>query len=162
VPQDRWQPQPVAGLETQITCTGQGPTVVLLGAEAQDLEALGTRGFRTCELVLPQDRWGYAAAATRGDVYADQVAGALGQAVAQEGAVAAWGVGGFGVAVAGAAVPFVLRSPPTRSEDLDLARDPPWAHVPGAWWGALPALYEGAVATHDDADALVSALERSR
>jgi len=157
-PTDRWRPQPVPGLEAPMVCGGEGPAVVVLGAEAQDLEALATSGFRTCELGLPDDRWGFARAATRGEVYADQVAGAVAAAVAQEDAVAAWGVGGFGIAVAGSGVPYVLRSAPTRPEDLDLGRDPAWVHVPGLWWGGLPDLTSGAIASGDDAHQLAATL----
>ncbi len=161
-PEVHWTPRPVAGLEATTSCSGEGPVVVVLGAQDLDLHALHGAGFRTCELVLSDDRWGPAAAATLGQVYADRVAGAVGAAVEREGAVAAWGVGGFGIAVAGAGVPHVLRSPPTSPDDLDTTRDPPWVHVPGIWWGGLPVLTQEALAVDDLTEPLVAALKRPR
>ena len=133
--------------------------MVLVGGQVADRVAVEAAGLRACELVLPEDRWGFAAAATRGEVYADRVAGAVWEAVERQRAVAAWGVGGFGVAVAGAGVPHVLRSPPTRPQDLDRARDPAWAHVPGLWWGGAAELQSGALSVGDDPVALAAALK---
>jgi len=158
LPTETWRPAPWEGVPYELDCRGEGPKVVTLGASRDDRRALRGGGFGVCVLDVPAEETGFEAAVGRGLVYADRYAGAVRTAVDRTDAVAAWGVGGWSVAVAGAGVPHVLRGPPSRMADVDLARDPPWLHVPGLWWGGLPKLWAGALAVDDDPEVLVAAV----
>ncbi len=147
-PSSTWLPRAEAGLTGEITCQGEGPTVLTLGASPEDHSALLDGGFQACALELPEQPWGSQ----------ERVAGAVQQAVDTSGAVAAWGSGGWSLAVAAAGRPYLLRSPPLRPEDLALESDPVWVHVPGMWWGLAPTLWSGALATSDKPEPLVEAL----
>jgi hypothetical protein len=54
----------------------------------------------------------------------------------------------------------VVRDPIVTLADLRPDIDPPWVHVPGAWWGANTLVFDAALAAGDDPVALVGALAK--
>lgn len=157
-PTARWEPDPWPEVPYELDCVGVGPVVVVGGGSETDRAALREAGMRACEVTIPEDEAGLFQAVATGRTYADRQAGGLAAAARRTGAVAAWGDRAWGLAAAGIGLPFVVRDPVRIPADLDPARDPPWVHVPGAWWGAVDAALAPAAATDSDPALLARAL----
>ena len=163
-----WHPAPRRAVAHTQVCAGEGPTVVVAAGEAQDIVALHTAGFRTCSVQLitasgqSWDPVDLAESVTSGAPLIDRVAGALLTVAQREDAVAIWGNRAFGLAASGVGLPFVVRDPVRTVDQVDPATDPPWIHVPGAWWGAVEAQLAGALAVGPDPAELARALDPLR
>ncbi len=164
-----WVPRPAKAVAHTHSCEGKGPTVVTGGADEADLRAIRAAGLRSCAVTLltatgtDWDPVELAEAIATGHPLADRVAGALRTAARQEGAVGVWGSRAYGLPAAGAGLPFVVRDPVRTVDTVDLANDPPWIHVPGAWWGGVEQILGQAVAAGPDRAVLAAALaERVR
>jgi hypothetical protein len=165
-PKNFWSPEPVAAVPYRLECAGAGPVVVLGGAEPKDVSAVKAGGFKACTVELVTgDPEGWSSldleeSISRQQPLANRYAGGMARAAAKTGAVAAWGTRAWGLAAAGAGVPFVVRDPIVTLADLRPDIDPPWVHVPGAWWGANTLVFDAALAAGDDPVALVGALAK--
>ncbi len=156
-----WSPAPLESVPYELDCAGEGPVVITAGAREDDRDALLGAGLQACALQLAEDELWQAQALITGRAAADRPAGALRQAWRQRAALGIYARGAWAVAAAASGAPTVLRDPQRSLQELDPQRDPTWVHVPGAWWGGLDALYEGALATGSDPATLSGAL-RSR
>ncbi len=165
-PGARWSPAPWEGVAYETDCRGTGPTVLLAGEGARDgaldldRRALREAGFAVCSLVVPDDETGAAAAFGRGQVYADRFGGAVNAAARAKDAVGIYAVRSWGLAAAGASLPFVVRDPLRELDQVDPSLDPAWVHVPGAWWGSVESALNGAKITGEDPGSLAAALAR--
>ncbi len=155
-----YEPRPQQGVPYVLECKGTGPVVVSYGAQPADEQALLAAGLSVCVLDVPADLVGLAEAIAENGAYADRFAGAVASACSRKGALGAYGVGAYGVAVAASGVPFVVRDPVMELDQVDTGRDPPWVHVPGAWWGTMDKLYGQALALGSKPDELAHALVR--
>jgi dienelactone hydrolase len=159
-----WTPRPAKAVAYTQSCSGAGPTVVLGGSDAADVAALHAQGFRACEVRmvtasgLDWDSVDLAESIATGQPLIDRVVGAMSAVAEREGAVAAWGARGYGLAAAGVGLPFVVRDPVRTIDAVDPLLDPPWIHVPGGWWGGVERLLALAEAAGPDRAALVESL----
>jgi len=147
-----WLPRPRTGGGWTAECSGEGRTVLTLGAEAHDLAALSD--FRVCPLTIVPDAIGVTEGIARGRPYADVLAGTIADAAKARKADGVYAVRGWGIPARGSGLPFVVRDPLTLATIEE--SDPTWIHVPGAWWSGDPSA--GALATGPDPAALAGAL----
>lgn len=157
-PRASWTPAPVAGIPFEKVCQGTGPTVLAAGAEEADLMALEASGLRACRVRVVEDAAGLSESIAERRVYADVIAGGLAGAARTTGAVGVYAVGAWGLPASALGLPFVVRRPLRRTADLELMTDPPWVHVPGAWWGVAEGRLALAVATGETPDPLARSL----
>lgn len=169
-PGRRWQPQPWESVPWSVDCRGEGPAVLLAGEAGgapgegslqADRRALREAGLAVCTLSVPEDETGAAAAFGRGLVYADRFGGALRAAVRQRQLAGVYAVRAWGLVAGAGGVPFVVREPLVRLDQVRPELDPPWVHVPGAWWGAAEAALDGAIARGEEPAALATALSEA-
>lgn len=141
------------------SCQGEGLSILVAGGGDDDVAAIRGAGLRACVLsLLDDDGDGQAAALASGDAWADHLAGTLREAAHHRQAFAVYAVRAWAAPAYASALPYVVRDPVTRLDQLDPLRDPPWIHVPGAWWGGLERARAGAMAAGEDPVALVAAL----
>lgn len=157
-PTASWQPEPDPQAPYEVDCRGTGPVVLVAGGEARDLAALAAVGLSTCALTVPPDATALADAIGGGKAAADRPAGATRRAVQRRGAVAVYAVRAWALPASTAGVPFVVRDPVSTLAALDPEHDPPWVHVPGAWWGAIDRALAPALLTSDDPELLATTL----
>ncbi len=158
-PRQFWSPAREGDGHHELSCQGSGPVVVVAGGDAQDQAALVAVGFRACAVRVPEDAAGHdEAIATQGPAYVNRLAGAVAEAAERVQARAVWGVRAWGLVAAGTGLPYVVRDPVLRLDQVDPQRDPAWIHVPGAWWGAVEAGLVGARAMGPDPVALAQQL----
>lgn len=157
-----WTPRPKLGWAPRVSCEGDGPVLLTLGAA--DLGALQAAGWRTCAVstALPPgasyDESAWTQSVGEGTVMVDSLAGAVGVAEAQHSAVAVWAHRGWGLVASTLRVPFVVHQPVRDLAEVEQT-DPPWIHVPGAWEGVATERLELALAAGPDAASLVQALD---
>lgn len=157
-PAARWSPAAGEAAHHEVDCAGRGPTVLLAGADASRAALLQAKGLKTCLVRIPEDVGArHAAIATQGDPVAP-LAGGLKAAAERTSAVGIYTRRAWALPAAAVGLPYVVEQPVRSLAALDPAEDPPWIHVPGAWWGALDPVWAGAVATGDAPEALVAAL----
>ncbi len=161
-PTARWVPAAPAATAApahhELACRGRGPTVLVAGGGPGDQQAVAAAGLRACLVRVPPDSGAlHAAIATGADPVAP-VAQALGAAAARSGAQGVYAVRGWGLPAAALGLPYVVRSPLRAISAVDPAQDAPWVHVPGAWWGALDPVWDGARATGEAPAPLAAAL----
>jgi len=149
-----WAPKPVRDVLYTVDCTGKGPSVIVAGGGASDVDALAAAGLRPCVIDVGQDEVGLAESIATGGAYVDRFSGALKDAVRDRAAVGVYAVRAWGLAAEGAGVPYVLRDPVQTLGEVDLVRDPAWIHAPGVWWRGP--LYPSALATGDEPVALAA------
>jgi dienelactone hydrolase len=152
----RWRPDPDLDTPYTLTCDGAGPVVIAAGARDDELRVLVQAGLKVCALAVSFDEVDQEAGLITQRPYVDRFAGALLSAARRERAGALYVTRAWGVAAEGAGLPYALREPLTRPQDLDPTQDPPWVHAPGWWWP--PPTYPGAILTGDDPAALAAAL----
>ncbi len=150
-----WTPEPWRDVAWLGRCEGEGPPVVMGGAEPPDIAAVKAAGLKACPITVEDDEAGLAAAIVNGRAYADRYTGALKAAAAQHDAIGLYAVRGWGTAARAAGLPWVLRDPLTLAT-VDEARDVPWVHAPGIWWNGDP--WAGALASGADPGTLAHAL----
>lgn len=156
----RWAPKPDLDAPYTLSCEGAGTVVIAAGAREDELLALAQAGLKVCALTVTFDEVDQEAGLITGRPYVDRFAGALLSAARRERAELLYVTRAWGVAAEGAGLPYVLRGPLTRPQDVDPAQDPPWVHAPG-WWWPTPT-YPGAILTGDDPAALTMALVSRR
>lgn len=141
------------------SCTGEGLTVLVAGGDDADVAAITAAGLRACTLsLLDEDESGQAAALASRDAWADHLAGTLRLAAQHRQAFGVYAVRAWEAPAFASALPYVVRDPVTTLDQLDVPRDPPWIHVPGAWWGGLERARAGAMAAGQDPMALAGVL----
>ncbi len=140
-----WVPAPWDNVAYELDCVGAGPTVLLVGGEAVDREALSAA--RVCTAVLPVEEGGVDEAIGRGRVYADRQLGGLLAAARRSGAAGVYAVGAWGLPASAAGLPFVVRRPIHRLDELVIDRDPAWVFVPGGQEGEWERRLGAALAT---------------
>jgi len=154
-----WRPRVDVDVATLHSCQGVGTPVVVAGVEAADVEALHVAGWRTCSVQIPPaDEYWEPRAFTRGHALADRPASALRKLSDTLGGAPIYASGHWAIPAAGAGVTWVARAPLHDAAELDPSVHPTWVHVPGLWWGGLPALYGTALAIDDDPQVLIEAL----
>ncbi|MCK6523230.1 hypothetical protein L6R49_17580 [Myxococcota bacterium] len=156
----RWSPSPDLDAPYTLRCAGAGPVVIAAGARDDELAALVQAGLRACALTVTADEVDQEAGLITQRPYVDRFAGALLSAARRERAVGLYVTRAWGVAAEGAGLPYVLREPLLRPQDVRPDQDPPWVHAPGWWWPAPT--YPGALLTGDDPAALAAALAAPR
>jgi dienelactone hydrolase len=160
-PTARWSPAVGEAAHHELDCAGRGPVVLVAGADASRAAALQAQGLKTCLVRVPEDVGArHAAIATQGDPVAP-LAGGLQAAAERTGAVGIYARRAWALPAAALGVPYVVEQPVPALTDLDPAQDPPWIHVPGAWWGALDPVWKGATETGKDPALLAAALARA-
>ena len=150
-PKKQWSAGRTGEGHHELSCQGKGPVVVVAGGEETDLSALEAAGLRACAVRIPEDAVGHdEAVGTAGTPYTHILSGALHAAADRVQAKAVFSVRGHGLVAAGTGLPYVVRDPIRGLAELDPNQDANWVHVPGAWWGALDPVWQGALATGDD------------
>lgn len=158
-PTRRWEPAARPGPPSEERCEGEGPAVLVAGPARGAEEALRALGLRACMLsLLDEDEAGQDEALARGEVYADRLAGTLQTAAARRGARGVWAARAWALPASGAGLPFVVQDPVSSLSFLDQNIDPPWIHVPGAWWGGMDGPLGRALARGEDPAELALAL----
>ena len=157
-PKTNWTPAPVAGVLYEKSCSGTGPTVLVAGGSSDDVDALVAEGLRACAIRVVEDGAGLSESIATGTVYADVIAGGLQSAVRGTGAKAVYARGAWALPAQTTGLPFVVKDPIPDPSRIDVATDPAWVHVPGAWWGVMTACLSASVQDGSDAAALVAAL----
>jgi dienelactone hydrolase len=168
LPQSRtWVPEPIPGEVLRAECSGQGPTVLLLGSNT-DPKPLNTAGFRTCAVwpVMPPgelyNQMAWAESIGRGRTRVDALAGGVQQVADREQAALIWAHRGWGLVAAATGIRFVVHDPISSVEQIVPSLDAPWVHVPGAWSGAAEKALNGAMKQGGDPAELVKALQATQ
>ena len=156
-PSVRWIPRVGAEGPAELDCAGRGPAVLVLGGGPADVDALVAAGLRACAARVPDDQGALHEAQVTGAVAAEAVAGALALAARRADAKGVYAVRAWAVPAAALGLPWVARDPVRDPRRLG-ADDPAWVHVPGAWWGGMDALLQGARAEGSAPGALAGAL----
>jgi len=157
-PSSAWEPAPVARVPFEKTCSGSGPAVLLAGTTLEDTRAVVEAGLQACTVRVIEDGGGFSESIAHETVYADVLAGGLAAAARATGAVGVYAVGAWALPARTVDLPYVVRAPVPTPDALDVVRDPPWVHVPGAWSGVMAATLEGSVAQGDTPVGLATAL----
>ena len=158
-PSAMWTPTRREGPPMTAACEGQGRVVLVAGGDAEDVGALKAAGLRPCvATLLDEDQSGQEEAIARQQPWADALGGSLAALAGQTGAEAVWGGRAWGLAASASGLPFVVRDPVLRLDQVDPEKDPAWIHVPGAWWGGAPSALAGALAQGDDRAALIGSI----
>lgn len=152
----RWKPNPTEMVSHMVECVGRGPTILLAGGNSNDERAILNAGHTACRLEFSPGETALAASIATQSPLANRAAGALRSAVTEIGAIGVYAVRAWGVAAEGAGVPYVLRDPLKKFEEIDTKGDPSWVHVPGIWW--TPDFYESALLADKTPEKLVEAL----
>ena len=168
LPQTReWKPAPTQGEVFRAECSGQGPTVLLLGS-AVNTKPLHNAGFRTCG-VWPSTPTGalynqlaWAESVGLGLTRVDALAGGVLQVAEREQAEFIWAHRGWGLVAAATGIRFVVHDPIVSVDQIDPALDAPWVHVPGAWNGGAENALKGALNKGADPATLVQSLISSQ
>jgi len=156
-PTVRWIPKARGDGPAELDCAGAGPAVLVAGGGPEDLEAVAAAGLRACAARVPDDQGALHEAQVTGAVAAEAVAGALALAARRAGAQGVYAVRAWAVPSAALGLPWVVRDPVRDPRRLG-ADDPAWVHVPGAWWGAMDGLLQGARAEGESPAELAAAL----
>ena len=123
--------KPVDAADYTLSCSGRGPTLVLLGEV--DVDAVRAAGFEACRVDVPLTEVDHAEALITRTPALDAVAGGVRKAYDKQGAVGVIAHRGWGLAAERASLPYAWLDP---LEELDqvVATDPLWVHTPGMWW----------------------------
>jgi dienelactone hydrolase len=157
-----WTPRLELELALEPRCEGEGPAVVVAGAEPVDHAALLAAGWRTCALELPVDSNWEPRAWTQGLALTDRPASALRQLSDRLGGAPIYAVGPWAIPAGATGARWVARSPLDHPSKLDPQRHPAWVHAPGLWWGGLEPLLATALARADEPAPLIEALASVR
>lgn len=148
----------------ELSCAGDGPTVLALGASAADLVALTDAGLSACDLRIPQDSRSLARAIGAGTPAADPALGAVLAAIGRRQPAGIFARRGWAMLAARTGLPFVLAEPLLGLHQVDPTRDPPWVHLPGAWRpidGPAADAHRRALASGEDPTRLASTLRQA-
>jgi len=152
----QWTPEPREDVVARVSCQGDGPVVLTLGAV--DADSLRALGWQVCDVNVPAGEAAWTEAVGMGRTWVDDLVGAVGRVVREKEARAIWAHRAWGLVASAQTVPFVVHEPIEEIEDLR-STDPPWIHVPGAWEGGLRARLSGALAVHANAETLIDTLK---
>lgn len=140
-----------------LTCTGRGPTALVLGGTLDELDVIAATGREACLVEIREAPGAFAESVALGDVFADAVVASVRQAAERKQADAVYAARAWALPAASLGLPYVVRDPVRAARDLT-DEDPAWVHVPGAWHGVVAAAMDGARATGSDAATLSAAL----